>query len=69
MLLNQFRTLGEIHSMKVQKFGDLAAEYFFSPLASETLGGTGPSTRDLLTTVRQRLQEATGCRRAGEFLL
>ena len=56
-------------TLKVQKYNDLAAEYLFSPLAFETLGGPGPLTRDLLMSVGQRLEEATGCHRAGDFLL
>ena len=54
---------------KVQKYADLAAEYFVSPLTFETLGGPGPQTKTLLVTVGQLLMEATGCSRAGEFLL
>lgn len=41
----------------------------FSPLAFETLGGPGPATRELLSSVGRLLVEATGCRRAGGYLL
>lgn len=56
-------------TLKLQRYTDLAANYHVEPLAFETLGGPGPATKTLLSTVGQLVQEATGCPRAAEFLL
>lgn len=56
-------------TLKLQKYATSATNDFVSPLALETLGGPGPSTRELLATVGQLPQEVTGCQRAGELLL
>ena len=46
-------------TLKLQKYASLAADYFVSALAFETLGGPGPTTKELLVTIGQLLQEAT----------
>ena len=65
----QGSAVARAEALKLQKYSDLALEYYVSPLAFETLGGPGPATRSLLTTVGQLLYETTGCWRAPQFLL
>ena len=56
-------------ALKLHKYRDLTANYIVAPLAFETLGGPGPATRTLLDSVGHLIEEATGCRRAREYLL
>jgi hypothetical protein len=54
---------------KINKYRDIASTHIFAPLAFDTFGVPGSSTRPILKDVCNRLVAATHERRAGEYLL
>ncbi len=53
---------------KIAKYTDLIDNYFFQPIAFETLGGMGTSTQDFIKQLGKRIRERTGEPRSSHFL-
>ena len=54
---------------KIQKYANLPNEFEFFPLAFETLGSMGERTQDFIKDLCQRLRDATGDKKAGNYFL
>ena len=54
---------------KKNKYKDLEANYWFTPIAVETFGSWGPESLKFVKEIGKKIQEATGEKRATSYLL
>ena len=60
---------GDAEAEKRRKYADLCQRFRFEPIAFETSGSCGPSTKKLLREIGAQMSAATGERRETEWLL